>query len=142
YGFFNIRKAYGEKHKEAVKAVIAAQIRAMIWIKESDRNLEKASLWMAEESMKIVSLPLNKYIRELNAICSEDIAGDMNAYSAVIGEDAIRDGGDINKEFEFLKIKGFIPKDKNWDDVKRYFDKSTAPDVIKGMKANSARISR
>jgi ABC-type taurine transport system substrate-binding protein len=140
YGFFNIRKDYGERHKEAVKAVIAAQIRAMLWIKESDRNLNIASLWMAEESSDIANIPLNRYIKELNTICSEDISGNVNIYSAALNDDIIRSGGDINKEFEFLKAIGFIPKDGKWEDVIKHFDTHTANDVIKGMKLYHAKM--
>jgi ABC-type taurine transport system substrate-binding protein len=151
YGFFNIRKDYGERHKDAVKAVIAAQFRAVKWLRESKRNINKASMWMAEESMKIVPLPLNKYIKELNAISSEDLneliavccpaAGGMNVYSKVACEFTIREGGDINKEFEFLKVKGFISKDKGLDDIIKYFDQQTAIDVAKNMRIISAEIA-
>lgn len=142
YGFFNIRKDYSGRHEEVITMIIAAQIRAVMWLGESDRNLDRASRWVAEESMKIVSLPLALYIKELNAICSEDIKGNMNAYSAVIGEDAIGIGGDISNEFIFLKMKGFIQKDKEWADVRRNFDTNTALEVARGMKAISARIPR
>ena len=140
YGFFNIRKDYGEKHREAVKTIIAAQIRAMLWIKESDKNLNMASRWMAEESAKIVPIPLNKYIKELNTLCSEDISGNINIYSIVPGRGLLSHGGDISKEFEFLKKVGFIPKDRKWEDVIKHFDAHTALDVIKGMKSHLAKI--
>ncbi|MBI5213548.1 MAG: NrtA/SsuA/CpmA family ABC transporter substrate-binding protein [Nitrospirae bacterium] len=150
YGFFNIRKDYGERHKDAVKAIIAAQIRAVKWLRKSVRNLDMASMWMAEESMKIVPLPLNKYIKELTAISSEDlneliavgcpIVGAMNVYSKVACEFTFMEGGDINKEFEFLKMKGFISKDKKPEDIIKYFDRQTAIDVAKNMKISSAEI--
>ncbi len=135
YGFFNIRRDYGERHKEAVKTIIAAQIRAIIWLKESDKNINTASNWMAEESAKIVPIPLNKYIKELNTICSEDISGNMNIYYIALSRDTLRHGGDINREFEFLKAIGLIPKDRKWDDVTMHFDTDTALDVIKNIKA-------
>ena len=135
YGFFNIRRDYGERHKEAVKTIIAAQIRAMMWLTESDKNINTASNWMAEESAKIVPIPLNKYIKELNIICSEDISGSINIYSIALNGDTIRNGGDMNREFEFLKAIGLIPKDRKWDDVTMHFDTDTALDVIKNMKA-------
>ncbi|MEW6739615.1 MAG: ABC transporter substrate-binding protein [Nitrospirota bacterium] len=134
YGFFNIRRDYGERHKEAVKAVIAAQIRAIIWLTESDKNINMASRWMAEESAKIVPIPLNKYIKELNIICSEDISGSMNIHSIGLNDDTIRNGGDMSKEFEFLKAIGLIQKDRKWDDVTMHFDTGTALDAIKNIK--------
>jgi len=140
YGFFNIRKDYAEKHKKAVKAIIAAQIRAMLWIKESDKNLNMASRWMAEESSKIVPIPLNKYIKELNTLCSEDISGNINIYSIAPDRELLGRGGDISKEFEFLKKIGFIPKDRKWEDVTKHFDAHTALDVIKSMKSHLAKI--
>lgn len=141
YGFFNIRRDYGERHKEAVRAIIEAQIRAIIWLKESDKNINMASNWMAEESARIVSIPLNKYIKELNTICSEDLSGSMNIYSAALSSDALMHGGDINREFEFLKTIGLIPKDRKWNDVTIYFNTGTALDVIKNIKtAESAKI--
>jgi ABC-type taurine transport system substrate-binding protein len=141
YAFLNIRKDYGEKHNEAVRMIIAAQLRAVMWISESDRNLEKASTWMAEESLKVMPVPLDRYVRELNTIVREDIAGNTGINAAVISEDFLRDGGTLSREFEFLKSKGFIPRGKEWREVARNFDTSTAFEVMKVMKADSARIS-
>lgn len=141
YAFLNIRKDYGVKHKEAVRLIIAAQVRAVMWMSESDRNLEKASAWMAEESLKIMPLPLDRYIRQLNRIVYEDIAGNIGISAAVISGDITGAGGEISREFEFLKAKGFIPEGKEWGEVVKNFDTSAAVDVIKGMKADSARIS-
>lgn len=135
YGFFNIRRDYGERHTEAVKAIIAAQTRAIIWLKESNKNINMASHWMAEESARIVPIPLNKYIKELNTLCSEDISGNINIYSVALNNDTLSHGGDINKEFEFLKAIGIIPKDRKWDDVITHFDTSTALDAIQNIKA-------
>lgn len=140
YGFFNIRKDYGERHKDAVKAVIAAQIRAITWLTESNKNINMASLWMAEESAKIARIPLVKYIKELNSISAENISGNIDIKSIVPSAELLKPGGDINNEFEFLKTIGFIPKDRKWEDATRHFDTHTAGDVIKGMKSNLAKI--
>lgn len=140
YAFFNMRKDYGEKNREAVKALISAQIRAMLWITASDENRSKASRWMADESAKIVQIPLGKYIKELNSISAEDISGNTDIRSIAPGPELLLQGGDISKEFEFLKTIGFIPKDRKWEDVIRHFDARTAGDVIKGMKSDLAKI--
>ena len=141
YAFFNMRKDYGEKNREAVKALISAQIRAIIWLKESDKNLNTASNWMADESAKIVQIPLGKYIKELNSISAEDISGNTDIRSIAPGPELLLQGGDISKEFEFLKTIGFIPKDRKWEDIIRHFDARTALDVIKNIKtAEPAKV--
>lgn len=141
YRFFAMRKDYEERHKDVVRIIIAAQIRAVMWLKESDRNMDRASRWMAEESMKMFRIPFNKYIKELNNVCTEDIVADINVYSAVISEDETRDGRSLSSGFEFLKTKGFISKDKKWDSVRNYFDTDTALDVIKHMKVRPATVT-
>jgi|GEM_PF-1643306 len=140
YNFFSVRKEYASKNPRAVRAILAAQFRAMFWLRESDRNLNRASRWVAEETMKIVSLPMDKYIANLNALCDENLLGNITDYFDVVSRSVLADDGDIRKEFDFLKTKGIIPQQQEWNDVKRNFDTLAVPDVLKNMRHTKSRI--
>lgn len=132
YAFFSLRTDYVLRHPEAARALLAAQFRAMAWLAKSDRNLDRASRWVAEQSLKVSSLPLNNYTTILNALCSEDLLSNVVDYKKV-EQAALADNGDMRKEFDFLKIKGLVPQNAEWEKIKSHFAPETASAVLKNM---------
>lgn len=140
YAFFSVRKDYGERHNDVVRMIIEAQARAVIWINESDRNLDRASSWVARESLKVSAIPLDSYIRELNKVAREDLAVNTRTNAVVLSGEMTRDGGILYREFEFLKTNGFIRQGRQWKEVVRNLDPSNALYVVEEMKATPASI--
>lgn len=141
YGFFSIRKDYAAAHERAIRALLAAQFRARTWLVTSDRNLHRASGWVADDSEKFMPLPLKKHITELDTHCAEDLLGIMSDYDAVMSRDVLGDDGDLRREFEFLKDKGLISRDREWKDVKANIDTRMLTEALKDGRHAASRIS-
>jgi hypothetical protein len=137
YGFFIVQKEYAQKHPRAVQALRAAQFRAMAWLRASERNLNRASNWVAGGSEQFFSLPLGQQVKDLDSLCAEDLLRSTVEYSLVMGRDVLGDNGDVSGEFELLKRQGFIPEDKQWHDIKANIDAGTP----KGLRPAISRIS-
>jgi len=141
YSFFSVRKDYVAAHERAIRALLAAQFRARNWLGTSDRNLHRASSWVADDSEKFMPLPLKKFIAELDAHCAEDLLSIMIDYDGVINRDVLGEGGNMHREFEFLKEKGFISRDREWKDVKANIAMRTLAEALKGGRHTASRIS-
>jgi ABC-type nitrate/sulfonate/bicarbonate transport system substrate-binding protein len=140
YDFFILRKDYAARHPRAARALAAAQFRAMAWLAESGRNVHRASRWVAEVSEKLISLPLDKHLDELDELCSEDLLNNITDYFTVLDRDVLGDNGDIRAEFEFLKRKGFIPSNREWIDVRDSIDTRNLRETLKGLRPAAARV--
>lgn len=140
YNFLSIRKEYATKHRQAILAVLAAQFRAMAWLRASERNLRRASYWVAEDAGKIIPLPMENYIADLDALCNENLLSNITDYIEVVNSRVLGGDGDMRKEFEFLKTQGIIPQQSDWKDIKKDFDTHAVPDVLKNRKLQQSRI--
>jgi hypothetical protein len=140
YGFFSVRKNYAAAHERAIRALLAAQFRARTWLVTSDRNRHLASGWVADESEKFMPLPLKKFIAELDALCAEDVLS-MSDYAGVMKRDVLGDGGEMQREFEFLKEKGLISREREWKDVKANIDTRTLTEALKDRRHTASRVS-
>jgi ABC-type nitrate/sulfonate/bicarbonate transport system substrate-binding protein len=140
YGFFSLRKDVAAKHPRAAQAIVAAQFRAQAWLVESDRNVRRASRWVAEESEKLISLPLHKYLQELDSLCEEDLLGDMIDYAAVMKRDVLGADGALRKEFEFLKQHELLPRDSEWNEVLKNIDARALPEPLTDARPAVSKI--
>ncbi len=140
YGFFSMRKGYAARHPRAIKALIAAQFRAVAWLQESDRNVDRASRWAAAESAKVMPLPLGNYITALDRLCSEDLLNDVDAYETTMHREILADDGQLQKEFELLSREGLIPRERTWKDVRSNIDTELLFQVLKNTRPAASRI--
>lgn len=140
YGFLGMRKEYAARHQQAIRALIVAQFRAIAWLQELDRNVNRASRWVAQESAKVMPLPLGSHIAELDGLCAEDLLGNIDTYETVMDREILADNGELRRKFEFLRQEGFIQQDKTWNDVRSNIDTRLLSDVLKGGIPAPSRV--
>lgn len=124
-------RSFVDQHLEAVRYIVAAQLRAIAWMKRERQNLLEACRW-ALQARKTFSgheqqtLSVTQY-----ASLVRDQLLDFNSVSFIPKQDMVVDGR-LFREFEFLKTLGKMPPSSDWDSVSNSFD----PAIINEVAAN------
>ncbi|MBF0345771.1 MAG: NrtA/SsuA/CpmA family ABC transporter substrate-binding protein [Nitrospirae bacterium] len=120
YGYIYFLKEFYQKHPEAVKHVLAAEIRAIRWLKKSSQNLLQASTWTFQASQQLSN---NKLTITADQIA--DIAmGDMIWQNElpVIPKNSLKSNGPLYDEFNFLVKYSNIQSNVKWEKIQGSFD--------------------
>ena len=124
-------RSFADQYPEVVRHIVAAQLRAIAWMKHERQNLLEACRW-ALQARKTFSgheqqmLSITQY-----ASLVRDQLLDFNSVSFIPKQDIVV-GGRLFREFEFLKTLGKIPSSSDWDRVSNSFD----PAIIREVAAN------
>lgn len=126
-GFVVFRRDFAENHLEAVREILAAEIRAIRWMQSNSGNVRQSSQWAIQAgnvfTKEQVTLSPEQYVK----IIAE--SGDLNLVP-VIPEEDLRENGHLRREFEFLKAMGRIPQPREWRDVERQFDPGIMKEIL------------
>ncbi len=141
-GLFSMRADYVARHRDAALAIVAAQFRAVAWLRASDRHLHRASRWLAAESAQFLSLPLADHLAVLDTLCREDLLGSTPAYLETAQGSILGPQGALHREFDFLEAHGLLPRDRTWQDFLRQYDSRAVPDALATGSIREAEIAR
>ncbi len=127
-GFIYFSRDFSKKHPEALRHILAAEVRAIRWMQSDKENLLRASELAMSASEKLIGKKSLLSIEERAELTRSDIL--MLAESPVIPERLLKYGGQIHREFEFLKNIGKIPASAEWEQVHASFDRQILKEVL------------
>jgi NitT/TauT family transport system substrate-binding protein len=131
-GYIYFTKAFSDKYPEIVRQIIAAEVRALLWMQRSGKNLLSASEWALQAAENLTSQKLKLTIEQNTALARNDILGITSP--PIIPQSDLRQNGPLQTEFEFLKTLNKIPASTNWEKVQNSFDFQVMIDVITHSK--------
>jgi sulfonate transport system substrate-binding protein len=118
-GFLFFRKDSVDRHREAVKQIIASEIRAIRWMLESRDNLEQSSRWARETIERFIGtryeFPPERFVDIVSQYAQ------VNTVPIIPAMD-LQKNGHLHREFEFLKTVGELPDNADWERVRAMFD--------------------
>ncbi len=126
-GFVVFGRHFAENHPEAVREILASEIRAIRWMQSNSQNVRQSSEWAIQAG--------NVFTKEKSAMSPDQFvriiaeSGDLNMVP-VIPEEDLQENGHLCREFEFLKALGRIPQTKEWRDVVGQFDRKIIKEVL------------
>lgn len=126
-GYFYLSRSLYEKHPDAVRHILAAEIRAFQWMRHSKKNLINASQWNLGECNKLSEGISALSDIEISKLATDDIMG--HTLTPVIPPSFISRTGLLYKEFKFLKELGKIPPSTTWENIYDSFDLQILEDV-------------
>ena len=131
-GFMYFARTFFDNHPELVRHILAAEIRALKWMKRDRQNLLLASKWSLQAGKDLTNQNIGLTIKQ-NALLAE---GDILGLSSVpfIPRNDLRPDGPLHSEFEFLKALGNIPVSARWEKVYNSFDLQIIIDVLRNSK--------
>ncbi len=130
YGFLYVKKELLERSPDAVRYLLASEIRALRWLRKGDRNLDMASKWANDTSLKLSPKGAHLPPDKISLLAKQDLPGIRIREHPRISPALLSDNGALKKEFELLKDLGLIAQEKTWEDVKGKFDLSVIETVI------------
>ncbi len=131
-GYLYFSKGFSDRHPEAVRRIVAAEMRAIRWIRSNRSNLLTAIKWSSLAGEKLSGRAVELSDAKFAAMAEKDILGLSSA--PLIPESDLRQGGTLQREFEFLKNLGKIPSSIHWERVKMSFDLHILRDLISGSE--------
>lgn len=130
YGFITFSKSFSEKQPEAVKIFIAAQIRAIKWLKLNNNNQKLISLWVYETihqwGQRKLPLSIEKTKRHVHEAMSRDYLDTIPR----LPQSALKNNGVIRSQFDFLKENGLVPETARWENTMTSFNVQIIDEVL------------
>lgn len=131
-GYIYFTKAFSDKYPDAVRQVVAAEIRAIRWMQSSRKNLLKASEWALHASESLTNQKPILSVEQNASLAEDDLLGIVSA--PIIPQNDLRQNGLLHTEFEFLKTLDKIPASANWEKVHNSFDLQIMIDILTHSK--------
>lgn len=126
-GFLFFRRDVADRHPEAVRQIVAAEIRAIRWMLKSRDNLEQSCQWAIEAIKEFVRTRFELPPGRFADIVSQNARINM---VPVISALDLQQDGHLHREFGFLKDLGKIPGTADWERVRTMFDRQIINHVL------------
>ena len=126
-GFLFFRKDFADRHPEAVRQIIAAEIRAIRWMLDSRDNLELSSRWAIEAIEKFIGTRYEFPPERFVDIVIQNAK--VNAVPIIPALD-LQENGHLHREFGFVKKLDKLPVSTDWEHVRAMFDRGVINHVL------------
>ena len=127
-GYTWFRKDFAENHPEAVRLIVASQIRALNWLHESRENRIRASRWGLETWKRIFLRPAPLTPEEFADILEVSLHN-LSGVPVIPARDLAPEGR-ASKLTEFLKGLGKIDPAISWEEIRKCLDRDIALGVM------------
>lgn len=119
-GYLYFSRAFARRHPDALRQIVAAQIRAMRWLRQKKTHLRAAARWAIRRAETLTGQPPPLSDRAYVDLALKDILG-VTAFPEIATDD-LAPRGELAMELEFLKQLGKLPADVQWEDLRNHFD--------------------
>jgi ABC-type nitrate/sulfonate/bicarbonate transport system substrate-binding protein len=111
--YFVIERHFAERAPEAARQVVAGFIRAIEWMRRSQRNVETAVGWAMADAEALSGKPAALSVAQIVSIIKRDILNIPSAPAILSspGKPPLKD------EFQFLTSLGKLPPGGKWENV-------------------------
>lgn len=127
-GYLYFSRSFADRHPEAVRQIVASQLRSMKWLRNQKENLLQASRWALTAGQDLSGQTPVLSPEQYLALAKSDLLGISSI--PIIPRKHLADGGPLHREFEFLQSLGKIVDTAGWDRVRSCFDHSIVEEVL------------
>lgn len=127
-GYLYFSRSFFRAQPQAVREILAAQARAMNWIRTSVLNRLSASEWALADGRRITAVAGALSAVQLANMAANDLLG-LDA-AILMPADLLADGGRLQLQYEFLQRLGEISVAADWEQIRRNFDGAIATEVM------------
>ena len=117
--FMYFRKDFADSHPEAVRQILAVEVRAVRWMLSRKENLLVSSRWAIERGKEIFGKLYD--ITPVDFADIIDAVAHMNLSPVIPGAD-LKQNGYLHREYAFLKTLDKIPATGDWETLRQAFD--------------------
>ncbi len=131
-GYLYFSSSFADGNPEAVRQIVASELRTLKWMRSQDQNLLDASHWALLAGQELSGQKIVLSAEQYAALTKNDLLG--TSPIANIPERNLAPGGSLFQEFQFLKRLGKIPNTVKWEAVKASFDLTIIDHVLSGTR--------
>jgi hypothetical protein len=111
--YFVIERSFAQRSPEASDALIAGYLRAIEWMRRSQKNIELAAAWTKADAEQLTGKPGTLPIAQIVAITRREILNVPSAPAILSNPNA----PPLKTEFDFLSGQKKIPANGLWKNV-------------------------
>jgi NitT/TauT family transport system substrate-binding protein len=126
-GYIYFTRDFFDRQPAVVRAIIAAEIRALSWLRRNDKNVYVASRWARERAVAFAGaeLPLTAY--DFHRLARRDILRVPTAPR--FPADLLSPAGELYRQFRLSQEFGLIAADARWDRLRQSFAVDVVPEL-------------
>lgn len=126
--FLYFSRSFANQYPQAVRQVVASQLRSIQWLRNRKSNIQQACGWTAQSQRDFAGQKTMLSTEQCISLLKGDLL-DIGNVSSIPKQD-LEVGGRLFGEFKFLKEFGKIPGEVGWNKVKSSFDLTVIKDVL------------
>ena len=126
-GYLYFSRQAVERQPQAVRLILAAQLRAMAWMRDSEENLRQACQWAIEEQARFSGAPAPITLAEYAALVKSSLL-DV-APVPEVPESQMGPMGAVYGKYQFLLQQGALPAGTSFERIKNSFDRGMVAEV-------------
>lgn len=115
--YFVIQRTFAERSPEAALQVVAGFLRAIEWMRRSQRNVEAAAAWAMADAAALSGKPGVLSVAQIAAITRREILDVPSAPAIPVSPGA----HPLKNEFSFLTKLGKLPSGARWENLQSAF---------------------
>ncbi len=119
-GYLYFARRFSSGHRSARQHIVAAQLRAMNWLRSNPENVSRAAKWARAAARALTGRPARLPVAKWVELANQDILGPAGGADLIPAE--LAKGGRLFAEFACLKGLGKIPATVSWKSVRGCWD--------------------
>ena len=116
--YFVLERGFEAHNPEAARVLVAGFVRAIEWMRRSQKNVGKAARWVLADGEKFAGKPMVLSVEQIVAITRREI---LNIPSAPVILPLSSGERPLKSEFDFLQRMGKLPKEASWENLSDSF---------------------
>lgn len=121
-GFLYFSESFADRSAAAMREIVASQLRAVFWLRDDRILMLNASVWALRAGESLSGTPSVLTAAVYVKLALDDLIGLTS--TPLIPAAILREGGRLEREFQFLKQLGMLPPSAEWKEVRSRFDPS------------------
>lgn len=126
-GYLYFSQSFAEGQPGAIRQIVAAQIRALGWLK-TRKHLLLAAGWAGRAGEVLSGRPSRLATEDLVQLAKADLLGIASV--PLIAQNDLAPDGRLFREFEFLRGLGKIGETTRWQQLRSRFDRSLVSELV------------
>jgi len=130
YVYLYFARATAEARPEVIHQILAAEVRALRWMRSDPNNLRLAAGWLLDAIDKLTGSRPDISVDEIAAMANSGLVGATDW--PAMPRETMDATGALQLEFHFMQEQNMAPRDMAWDSMRQCF----SPQYLEAVRAD------
>ncbi|MBL7219131.1 MAG: NrtA/SsuA/CpmA family ABC transporter substrate-binding protein [Phycisphaerae bacterium] len=127
-GFLYFTRVFADNRPQAVRRILAAHERATAWMLRDRDNILLSCRWAEQASRPLATEDDAPF--SVDNMVQTVVQASGTSRNSLVPVFALRDGGQLHRELDFLKRLGHLPADTDWAAIRAMFDRTIFRSIL------------